>query len=339
VCVCVCHVLFLSTVNSNTPIGTLHSHKKGLKDYLEILIGIQESDHESRGIRSLDLSAQMATGKSNAAFKSEECFVPIPTKKTSKITSKNTKDDGEEEEEFRLDPMGYPFAAESLVSFDPPLVFVKKELERWVEVQRKIDRKLIDNIKKEQLESLGGDVEMARSRINKIEENFNIKIKQDVDLLYSRPEPPEKYNSWETYMRHRLIDTYSVFTYEHYKQDLRNILLAYTQRGEDWRATIDIDSSYSSDGNTEIHRQASSDRYDVEENRWMYKNAKGREFGPWSSKQMSKWLQNGAFKKEEKTLLVRRLDQIDYVSFTLLFQREHAHLTYTHIHHRFFSLN
>ena len=36
---------------------------------------------------------------------------------------------------------------------------------------------------------------------------------------------------------------------------------------------------------------------------------------------MSKWLKNGAFKKEEKTLLVRRLDQIDYVFLSELVRR------------------
>ena len=36
---------------------------------------------------------------------------------------------------------------------------------------------------------------------------------------------------------------------------------------------------------------------------------------------MSKWLKNGAFKKEEKTLLVRRLDQIDYVLLSELVSR------------------
>ena len=313
---------------------TLHSHKKGLKDYVEILLGIDKSGHRNHGgIRSLDLSSQMAKGKSKAAFRSEECFVPIP-KPVSKF---------KDEDEFQLDPLGYPLTAESLVSFDPPLVFVRKELEHCVEVQRKIDRELIDNIKKEQFENLGGDVDMARSRIKKIEDNFKSKIEEDVDLLYSRPSPPDNYTSWETYMRHRLIDTYSVFTYEHYKQDLRNILSAYQQTGEDWRAVIDIEStpSSSSSDNSKLRREI-RDSDDVEENRWMYvimltnsscltlymmmctyekilsshdryKNAKGNEFGPWSSKQMSKWLRNGAFKKEEKTLLVRRLDQIDYV--------------------------
>ena len=73
-------------------------------------------------------------------------------------------------------------------------------------------------------------------------------------------------------MRHRLIDTYSVFTYEHYKQDLRNILLAYQQTGEDWRAVIDIESTSSpssSTDNSKLRREI-RDSDDVEENRWMY---------------------------------------------------------------------
>ena len=262
---------------------TLHSHKKGLKDYVEILLGLDKSGHRNHGgIRSLDLSSQMAEGKSKAAFRSEECFVPIP-KSTVSQSSLSVQDDQEnnnnnnnnskqrEQEEFQLDPLGYPLTAESLVSFDPPLVFVRKALEHCVELQRKIDRDLIDNIKKEQFENIGADVEMARSRIKKIEDNFKIKIEQDVDLLYTRPSPPDNYTSWDTYMRHRLIDTYSVFTYEHYKQDLRNILWAYQQTGEDWRAVIDIESSssFSSSSDSKLGREI-QDTDDVEENRWMY---------------------------------------------------------------------
>ena len=191
-------------------------------------------DTEPRWYSILGSFVPNGKGKSKAAFRSEECFVPIP----------NRVEWFKDEDEFQLDPLGYPLTAESLVSFDPPLVFVRKELEHCVEVQRKIDRELIDNIKKEQFENLGGDVDMARSRIKKIEDNFKSKIEEDVDLLYSRPSPPDNYTSWETYMRHRLIDTYSVFTYEHYKQDLRNILSAYQQTGEDWRAVIDIESTH-----------------------------------------------------------------------------------------------
>ncbi len=321
---------------------TLHSHKKGLNEYLEILLGIEKTQHDHGSIRSLDLSAQMARGKSNAAFRSENCFIPISGKKNRDTLKKQEEDDDDDDDdgfsklssEFRLDPMGYPLTAESLVSFWPPLVFVKKELERFVEKQRKVDRDLIDKIKKEQLENLSGDVDMAKSRIKKIEENFNKTIEQDVDLLYSRPSPPDGYVSWETFMRHRLIDTYSVFTYEHYKQDLRNILLAYSQRGEDWRATIDIDSSssekFSSDRSFEKRKNKNDD---IEETRWMYKNVKGSEFGPWSSIQMTKWLKSGAFKKEENTLLVRRLDQIDYVLLKDLVKRHPDSPFRLHIKH------